>query len=532
MDIKLRWYQKEAPAALIQSLETSPDNHPVAAIPTGGGKTVIICEFIDKFLSLHPDKDVLVLSHVKEILEQNWDAITNYYPIDIGLYSAGLDSKTIQKITVAGIQSVYNKPELFPNIGIVIIDECHLVTTKGTGMYRKFLKALQNVQYVGLTATHFRLGHGYIHEGDGALFNDLAYDLTSVSNFNKLVDEGYLTKLIAKATDVALDTDGLKTSMGDFITSEMSEKYDTEIITEGAIREVIQFGKNYKKWLIFAIDIEHAEHIQAVFKAYGVNVALVHSKMADSERDAIVRDVKRTTKYRGIVNVNILTTGFDVPDIDLIALLRPTQSPVLHVQSIGRGLRVAPGKTHCLVLDFAGNVERLGPINDVRLKKKGKGKGPDGPPVKKCPNCKAYCHPKAKVCPVCNWTFKFEVKIRDKAAEVNVVKKDFIGWVDVDRIAYKVHRKIGKPNSLKVTYDCGGFFFSEWVCIDHPGYPGDKAREWVKDRYPGKNKPSNLEALFADKDNLKVPTRIVLDNTGIFAEVLQTDFYGRATDER
>jgi DNA repair protein RadD len=523
-DIKLRWYQEEAPTALIQGIETSPDVHPIAVVPTGAGKTIIACELVNQYLSIHPDKDVLILSHVEEILEQNWNALNNYFGYEVGLYSAGLGSRTIKKITVAGIQSVYRKAKSFQKVGLVIVDECHLVTTRGEGMYRSFLKALPNAQYAGLTATHFRLGHGYIHEGDGALFNEKVYDLSSVENFNRLVSEGFLSKLISKATENELDVDGLKTRMGDYITDEMSKKFDTKEITSKAVEEIIRYGQNYKKWLVFAIDIEHAEHIQAEFAKQGYNLACVHSKM-ESDRKEIIKAMKTSNEYRGVVNVNVLTTGFDVPDIDLIAILRPTQSPVIHVQTVGRGLRVAPNKDHCLVLDFAGNTERLGPINDVLVKKPGKGKKKEGAPVKKCPVCKVYCHPKTKVCDVCGHEFKFKVKLRGHSTTAAIVKPNTIDWVDIDRVKYSRHEKPGKPTSLKVTYDCGGTYFAEWICIDHGGYPGDKARKWVARRLPeGTAAPSNLDELLEVAHLLKVPSRVFLDTTSRFPLILQSEF--------
>lgn len=529
MALVLRWYQEEAPDALLLEVERDKDVHPIAVVPTGAGKTIIICEFINKYLSKYPTKDILVLSHVEEILEQDYEAIDDYFEgVEIGLYSAGLGSRTIKKITVAGIQSVYRKAKDFQNVGVVVIDECQLVTTRGNGMYRTLLKAMP-AQYVGVTATHFRLGHGYIHEGEGALFNSKAYDLSSRENFNRLVEEGYLSELVSKATDFELDTKGLKTQMGDYVSKEMSDTFDRKEITKKAVAEIIKYGKNYKKWLIFAIDIEHAENICKEFIANGISCVAIHSKMEGNRKQAI-KDVK-AGKYRATVNVNVLATGFDVPDIDLIASLRPTQSPVIHVQSIGRGLRVSIGKDHCLVLDFAGNIGRLGPINDVIIKTKGKGKG-GKPVIKKCPECDMYHHPSVRVCDNCGHKFVFKSALTSVATTKDVVAKNLptkpepiIGWIDVEHTLYSLHMKPGKTSSMLVTYKCGLTSIKEWICIDHKGYPGHKAKNWVRFRLPkGATQPNNLQELYQIKNQLKLPKRIRVDTTNRYPIIHNAEF--------
>jgi len=402
----------------------------------------------------------------------------------------------------------------FSHFDIVIIDECHLVTIRQNGMYRKFLDTL-TANYVGLTATHFRLGHGYIHQGPGALFNKLAFDLSSAENFNTLVEDGYLTRLISKATLLRLDPDGIKIRAGDYVTKQMSAKFDREAITAKAIEEVLEFGKNYKKWLVFTIDIEHAEHVAEALNNRGIATACIHSKMGEDRTQQI--NGFRGDKYRAIVNVDILTTGLDVPSIDLIVMLRPTQSPVLHVQTIGRGLRVHPGKDHCLVLDFAGNSARLGPINDVTVKVKLKGKGVTGRQMmKECEYCKVLNHLRAKVCHVCGTSFKIRTKLSATAGSSEIVKVHSTPeWHSVDAIHYHYHRPRGKTPSMKVTYRSGLKTFVEYVCYDHEGYAMRKAINWVRFRMP--NEPSAMpndvpELLkLAREGVLKKPTEVLVD---------------------
>jgi DNA repair protein RadD len=522
-----RWYQTEATNAVMDLLAKNDINiHPVVVAPTASGKSLMICDLIDQYITQNIDAKVLVLSHVKEILDQDFEALNDYFSgSGVGLYSAGLGFRDVDQITVAGIQSVHNKPELFKDVKLIIIDECHLVTIRGTGMYRKFLSKMK-ANYVGFTATHFRLGHGYIHKGEGALFTDIAYDMSKPEIFNRLVHEGYLCKLIARATDMRFDAEGIKLIAQDYSVKELSLEFDRDEITEVAVKEIVKYGHNYKKWLVFAIDIKHAVHITEAFKRLGINAACVHSKMKDSDRDRII-EAYRSGKYRAVVNVDILTTGLNVPDIDLIALLRPTKSPVFHVQSIGRGLRVFLGKNHTLVLDFAQNISRLGPINDVVVKQKEKGKKGQ-PIIKECPSCQALIAPAVRICPVCGYEFKFKTHLTAKPGTDDIVKKTEINiakWHDVKNVKYRIHKRVGKPDILLVKYTVGIQTISEWICYDYEGYPKYSADNWVRFRSPeGMPKPENVAQLFEWSEWLKQPKKIFTNMGDKFPKITSVVF--------
>jgi len=540
--MKLRWYQGEAVDALINYLFSNEPGHPIVVAPTGSGKTAIMCGFADEFLSKKIDSNILVLSHVQEILEQDYDSLSNYFDgFEIGLFSSGLQSKIIKKITVAGIQSVYRHPELFQDFNIVLIDECHTVTIKETGMYRKFLSSL-DANYVGLTATPFRLGHGYINKGEGALFTDIVYDLSSKENFNRLVNEGYLARLIPKSTEMEMDVSGVRTVAGDYSLKDLSQKFDREEITKQAVDEIIKYGKNYKKWLIFSIDIDHAEHIASYLNEKGIRTCCVHSKM-EQDREQVISDYKRSY-YRAAVNVDIMTTGLDVKGIDLIAQLRHTKSPVVHVQSFGRGSRViyadgydldtidgriaaieASEKTHCLILDFAGNTEKLGPINDIVIKQKGDKKTGGEPVVKTCPECGVYHPPAVRICDVCGYEFEFKTNLNAKASGADIIKETIVGWVDVDNVEYDIHPGKGnKPDSFLVKYVCGLRVFKEWICYDHTGFAGHKGRHWVRYRLNGSTMPSDVYELAQWSDQLRKPKSIKVDTTDKFPRILDAEF--------
>ena len=517
---KLRPYQEPIAEKVFTYMKNNPDKHPLVGMPTGSGKTVVLADLILKAIKRWPETNVLVLSHVREILMQDYESITAHTGMDIGIYSVGLKKRETKQVTVAGIQSVFRHPKRFSKYKFIIIDECHLIPPGKNTMYRKFFAGLNNPRYFGLTATPFRLGTGYIYGEEDSIFDDLIYDLTSKEHFSKLIKDGYLCNLKTSATDMELDTEGIRTVAGDFDKKILSQKVDKDSITKIAIQEIIAKGANYKKWLIFAIDIEHAENIAEELGQNGIPTMVIHSKM-DFDRDTVISHYRRGT-FRAIVNVNVLTTGFDDPEIDLIALLRPTKSPVIHVQTIGRGLRIAEGKDHCLILDFAGNTERLGPINDIVPKKKGKGKGGGEPITKRCPACDTIHHPTTKICDFCGHKFQFKTLLKGTAQEVDVLRgKDQI-WLKVSDIKYQLYNKKHTPSMMKVTYTCGLREYHEYKCIEHKGWAGYQAKHWLEFRGLA-GVTTSLEAVH--KSNLlKVPNRILIDKTGKYPSVKEYSF--------
>lgn len=519
--VKLRHYQAGCTPAVIKYLKKNPDKHPLVALPTGSGKTYCIADLIKHCREKFGVK-ALVLSHVKEILEQNYKSLSKYLDEPVGLNSAGLGKREYKDITVAGIQSVYRYPERFADHNLIIVDEAHLISPDSDTMYRKFFEGCGHHIIVGFTATPFRLGSGYIH-GDDKLFDKLVYDWTDRDRFQQLVDENYLAKLTTKRTNLEMNTDEIKITAGDFNEKDLSAKFDRKGVTEEAIKEILAAGKNRSKWLIFAIDINHAEHIAETLIRAGVRCAPVHSRMEEDgwQRERIIEGFKNG-KYQAVVNVNILTTGFDEPGIDLIAMLRPTKSPVLHVQSLGRGSRVHPDKENCLVLDFAGNTARLGPINDVHVAVKGKGKEGGDPITKTCPECDSILPPAVRVCPDCGHKFEFAHGLSPTPISAEVLESGKPLWVDVQSVDYSIRSKFAAPSTVEVAYNAGGRVFSEFICVEHKGFAKHKADHWVKFR--GGNPCNNAEDLVVQGPNLKVPSKILVIKKGKYFTISDAQF--------
>lgn len=519
MKFDKRDYQEKAVEALwdaihLPSGELDYETHPLIAAPTGSGKSVILGMFLKKFLDEYPDDQVLVLSHTQTILEQDYNALKEFFPTTpIGLFSSGLGSKEIEQITVAGIQSAYRSLDKFKWFNIIFVDEVHSVNHKAEGMYRKLLDNSHAVK-IGMSATIFRTGHGYLHEGKTTLFNKLAYDLTSRDNFNELVDKGYLCNLIPVAPSMQLDSARVKKSAGDYNVKDLARTHDKNSITQRAVDNILHYAKNYKKWLVFAIDIDHADHIAEALVKNGIPAKSLHSRSEVDRRD-VIKEFK-DQKFRALVSVGMITTGFDDPEIDCIILLRPTLSPVLHVQMIGRGLRVSPGKEHCLVLDFAGNVPRLGPINNVRIPSKYGTQGLSmGAPTKICKECRVINPISAKQCYVCGHEFYTRTKLTPSASSSDVIDRTppqpKINWVDVDKVTYRLHTKAGQPPSVCVSYLCGIQVIKEWWCPEHNGFAGKKAAHMLGyRRYKGE---FTAQSVVDNSHTILAPRKILVDNT-------------------
>lgn len=497
-----RDYQIKAVNAVFAYLLKNPKGNPLVVAPTGSGKTHLLAYFCQRIRETYADQKVLIITHTKDIISQDARTLSQYVPTsEVAIYSAGLGQKDTARFTVAGIQSIYRHSELFKQYSIIVVDEAHTIPPSGEGRYRTFFRGLDNPRVIGLTATPFRMGHGVIT--DGHMFDKIVYNI----KVQYLIKQGHLTDITAKPTEYSLNTEDLQIVSGDFSKSDMSRKLDNRDITSRIVKELIKFREVRKAWLIFAIDIDHCEHIAEELNDAGILTAAVHSKL-DIDR-APVLDLLRGGHIQAIVSVETLTTGFDAPNIDLVVLLRPTQSPVLHVQMIGRGMRTAPEKENCLVLDFAGNVQRLGPIDDVRLVKHGRGRKDalKGKPITKlCPKCQEILSAKVRKCPVCDYAFPYSDKLAIKAdTGVNLLStgvKKLIDEYDVLRVSVVALKgKFSAGYYLRVVYHCTGQQqFNEYIS-------SNKLKSWWKKM--GTNEvPFTIQGAVSRQSEIKRPRKI------------------------
>ncbi len=509
--IKLRTYQTEAIEQTFKALQDG-SRAPLIVTPTGSGKSVILADFIRQALA-HPTTSVLVVTHVKELVQQDYEKIKLLCPkADVGVYSAGLSRREISQITVASIQSIYNKEMFHGRFDIIIVDEAHLIPHTESGMYRKLIdksRALHpNTVLVGLTATPYRLVSGMLHEGQGALFDCIAYE----ADIKSLMDQGFLSPLVSIEAAEA-DVKGIKKTGGDFNQLELGTRYSAQALIQNHCMEIVKASKGRNSWLIFCVTVDHAMKVAHELQtAHNISTAVVSGETPDHERDAIIEGFKLGV-YQALVNCSVLTTGFDHPGVDVVAMLRPTMSPGLYVQMVGRGLRIAEGKKNCMVLDFGGNVIRHGFVDQVRPPNKKK-KTDGVQPVKKCPQCRTLNAINAKECVGCGFVFPVaEREAYDQAYKGSMLSNRKNGATEnyaVNHMNFKQHiAKSGKP-TLKVTYLCGVKTFAEYVNLEHEGYARTKAVQWWKAHTKQDTAPLTvLEALTMLK-SIEQPTHIAV----------------------
>jgi len=527
-----RWYQEEALEAIYQFFMTHKEGNPLIGLPTGTGKSVLPAIFINRVMKQWPNQRFLLVTHVKELIAQNANVMMKVWPeAPLGIYSAGLKLKqTAQPIVFGGIQSMIRNPALFGHRDIAFVDEAHLVSANDSSQYQTFFAHLKlinpNLKIIGMSATLYRMGMGMITEN--GLFSHVAYDMTNMEGFNRLIDEGFISSLIPLRTRTELDVSDVNIQQGEFVATQLQGAVDKAPITFKALQELVHAGKERRSWLLFASGIEHAEHIAEQLGAFGIDCAPVHSKRPSEYNDAAIRAFK-ANELRAIVNYGKLTTGFDHPSIDLIGMLRPTLSVPLWVQMLGRGTRPADGKSNCLVLDFARNTPRLGPINDPQIPTK-RGNKPGEMPIKICESCGTYNHISARLCCNCGEQFSFQQKLVGKAGTDELIKAavteaiPIIEMFNVIGAHYEKHpAKIGRPPTLKATYYTNGLPFKEWVCLEHPGMAGKMARDWWRRRHK-EEPPATIDAALMKISELRCPRFIRVHVNKLHPEILAAEF--------
>ncbi|OPX56546.1 ATP-dependent helicase IRC3 [Oceanospirillum multiglobuliferum] len=383
----LRPYQQEAVDATIKHFRKS-NTAAVIVLPTGAGKSLVIAE-----LARLARRKILVLTHVKELVEQN-HAKYQSYGLTGSIFSAGLKRKDNQhQVTFASVQSVAANLEQFnQEYSLLIIDECHRVSGDDSSQYQRIIELLRQqnpaLKVLGLTATPYRLGMGWIYRyhyrgfvrsEEDKPFQHCIYELP----LSYMIHRGYLTKpVLVDAAVAQYDFSSLSQNrFGEYAEKEVNQllgKYQR--VTRAIIEQVVELAMQRKAVMIFAATVEHAKEITGYLPE--PQTALITGATDLKERDRLIQSFKqRQLKY--LVNVSVLTTGFDAPHVDVIAILRPTQSVSLYQQIVGRGLRLDEGKTDCLVMDYAGNNVNLH-HPEVGEKKP----NPDSQPVQVfCPGC-------------------------------------------------------------------------------------------------------------------------------------------------
>lgn len=532
----LRPYQIESIRAVNAFMTQVKDSNPCIVLPTGSGKTVVMAEMIKDYRTRWKPR-ICIIAHVKELIQQNSNKLHQYWPEmpldEMGIYSAGLNQRDwLNPVIFAGIQSVYNKAIHLGRFDLILIDEAHRIPLKGEGMYRTFIDDAKrinpNLKIVGLTATDYRLQGGRIC-GPKNILNHVCYE----ANIKNLIKDGYLSPLVSRGSLAEADLSIVKIQNGDYKLDELEAAMNSDRLVEDAVREMIKFCHDRKAWIIFCVGVDHAYHVSNELEKKGIEAPVIHAKTPSKERANIIKNFS-SGDLKALININVLSEGFDVPHVDAIIMLRPTKSAGLYYQQVGRGLRIHPGKKDCLVLDFANNIPEHGPIDNIQVAQKS---GSSSQVVlKKCRECQSYCPGGCRICPECGHEFVVspnEVTHESKASGVAILSsgedKKYKRF-EVSHVKYSKHHKVGKPPSMRVDY-YGGLqrIASEFVCFEHRGFAQASALRWWKLREKvGGTSPTTvdkaIDMVMTESDGIKEPKSILIDSRAKYPEILNYEW--------
>lgn len=566
----LRTYQREAVDSTLDYLRDNPEGHPIIAMPTGTGKSLVIAG-LAKELAHRDGGKVLKLTHVKELIHQNEARLLDYWPdAPVGVVSAGLGRYEIDRpIVFGGIGSVIGRMDQLGKVGTIIVDESHRIPINRDSQYRQLIDYLSEVnpglQVVGLTATPYRAGQGWLTEGKGRLFTGIAFDNTQENDFKALVRDGYLSPITANRTMLRVaDTEAVKVTAGEYNQSQLQDAVNVPEVTKEILADALERGRGRQHWLVFCAGINHTEAVTAALTdEFNQLATCVHSKLSSEDRGARIDDFK-SGRVRIMVNSDVLTTGFDAPNVDHIVTLRPTKSASLHVQMLGRGTRPSPGKVNCLVSDYARNIETLGLIHKPNIPNDDKGVTTGLPRQPRCPACDEYVDRGADLCPACGYDIaahrrkragarleRIVENIREREREAEAQRQRAEEQAEDNTQVYEVrhyridwHQKKGKPPVLRVTYTVrdhlnvynkgnGTRTFNDWLPLESESwFARKKAVEWWrlfsnaghKDKETGKRVGINVpwtvrDALRRGSKELKDAKEIRVDLSGKYPQV-------------
>ena len=371
--MELRNYQKKA-LAKAHCWFKEETTYPLIVLPTGAGKTIVFTTLIKDLYLENPSKRFLILAHRQELISQAVDKLLNVWPdAPVGILAASLKQfNHTAPIVIASRDTLASKKRLeksYP-FDYIIIDEAHHVSPQMNTRYRKIIDHFEEIgcpKILGVTATPYRMGQGYIYGMDDHFFGGVAYKAT----IPDLIKQGYLSRLSSfKVNDNAVidaSKARVKFKGGDYRESDLEALAMVDHTIYAIINDWIEkaYLKGRKSTVFFCVSVLHANKMALFLKDHGIKAACVTAETPTAEREYILHGFEEGT-INALCNVAVLTEGWDAPRTDCIALLRPTKSLGLYVQICGRGMRPWGDKKDCLLLDYGGNMGRHGCIDVAR----------------------------------------------------------------------------------------------------------------------------------------------------------------------
>jgi DNA repair protein RadD len=514
-------HQNEAIQVLWNGLKLK--NKQLCVLPTGSGKSLIIYHLMKRARDLGVRSCVLLN---REVLCSQF--AERFFDLTPSIYSAALGVKdSTGTVTIASIQSCFKKQ--FKDLKLIIVDEAHGIGEED-GMYDRFLKIHPDAKIIGFTATPYN-NRGYIFGAD-KFFPKKDYFKT----LSTMISDGFLVPPTSKSLPAAFKTDNLRMHGGDFMLRDLNDLVTDRGKASVQVQDALSRLTQRKKCIWVCVSIEHAEMVLEEIARFE-RASLLHSKQTDAQKFGN-RDAFEKGDVRHMVSVMMLTEGYDFPAVDSIVMLRPTRSAKLYVQTIGRGLRNAPGKRDCLFLDYGEVIINLGSPNDPLIKGQGKkfDKIPLEVDIKICPGCFTMLPLNATSCGDCGheWDQRdLEKNLKKKPHQGEMIKSEPKRYW-VDDVSFGAHVSAKGNKCVRVDYTCGITHFSEYFS-EHP-YSWGKGRTRLKE-LTGWDFSSHTECYAAANDLLveKKPVTISVEYDGKFPKVkslnyMPEDIFVRVTD--
>jgi DNA repair protein RadD len=489
--LTLRSYQEAAVTATLEAL--AQGEHPCLMLPTGSGKALCIAALCDR---LPQTARILVVTQRQELVEQDSAELETFVTdAEYGIYAAGLDRRDTQgRVIFGSLGSIYARMDRLQDTGAftyIMVDEAHRInkTTKPS-MYRTIFESCPTAQRIGLTATPYRLDSGPIFGGDENYLTALAYEV----GIRALTPE-YLAPLRGIQTAHDIDLSGVRTRAGEYATSDLSQAACQEDVVEGALTDMCALGAKRKAWMVFCVDVAHAHLVTQRLRAKGITAEMVVGTTPKDDRRALVQAF-RDGQFQAFINVEVGTTGFNVPQVDLVALFYSTKSKCKLVQTLGRGTRQSEFKQDCLVLDFGSNLERHLPLDDCLCTIE--------------PTAEREEQEKKKAEAVRERALKHQRKASDIEPFGEGDLRDSVTY-PVGRITYqvKVPSRDYTKRMLVATYHTPSAPITQYICVEHSGIARQKAELWFSRR--GLGTPVTAEeALHMARNFTATPTAIVV----------------------
>ena len=504
---KLRPYQKQCIDNVLQALRNKEDKV-YLKVATAGGKTFIAVELINELLKIKPDLKAFFIVPKNILIKQTVESF-NY---KVGIYNAGAGIKELHHpITIASVQSLANAKEL-PEANLIIFDECHRVKKSHVDLYERFKALRPQCKLIGMTATDFDMKKDF--------WSRKVFDI----GMRELTDQNFLAPIVTQESKAKVDLTGVAIQGGDYNLKQLGERFTEDKIKE-QVGDLLIRSSERKHIIVMCTSIKHAEDVHALIDGSFI----LHSTLHKDEQKSQLDMWRLFGGY--LISVLIASEGFDFEPTDCLALMRPTRSPTLYQQAVGRIARLSPNKKDGLFLDYGNVIENLGFVYDIRKSNKGEIRH------KVCSSCETANLPKAKVCINCNEEF---VRLCGECLEMvtyghacvakkkgdalkNTTNKAYEApnpWKVVSHINKVLHKSKKGTECLRVDYFDG--IFNKHVSEYYSFYSAD-FKMWVKTHTDVKEYKTPVEIAKMDI-KLKAPKEILLVKDGKYWKIKSRRF--------